>query len=405
MESMNLNVITHLHTYASNGPASSLDQVVKSILIDVFGTIPEGLIWRECFTSTHDILQILKGKRTRKRIDILFITDHMSSKHHRFDSGLLELATEERKIGLGCEIQTVRFSEKHDRFLIAPEILLYGDGIDREFNGKKYTGLDDATLALLYEECTICGSGEPEISKVNEFCKKHGIACAMAHPFDCQELGLEETLDLISTFSFVEAVNGGFPHHSARALQEYIAFHNDIIETGLGHSLLECELTDEQKRRVEKICTSEVIVPFGGSDAHLHHFDRTITRFSTVPNKTQAVDFVKMMLECSESAIMHDDRVVPVGHGGTMVGLYIDVIGILYKNISIYWIYFRSPRIWPDLSRTLITTGFAEFKKRIKLNKNIALDYKHQLHIGELQKTVDNLKREKLLAHSFECPK
>ena len=69
MKSLKLNVITHIHTKASNGPASSLDQMAKSILTDIFATIPEGLIWRECFTDEDDLRQILTGKRTGNPID------------------------------------------------------------------------------------------------------------------------------------------------------------------------------------------------------------------------------------------------------------------------------------------------------------------------------------------------
>lgn len=197
MNSQYINVITHLHTYASNGPASSLDQLAKYLLTDIFGTIPEGLVWRECFTRVDTLRQILDGKRTRKKIDILFLTDHLCARHYKLDKGLLQLATEDRRIGLGCEIQTVSFSKKQDKFLVSPEVLLYGDGEDRDFEGSPYTGIDDVLLAQLYRECTIPGSIEPEISRVNTFCRENRIACALAHPFDCHQLDLEETLDVI----------------------------------------------------------------------------------------------------------------------------------------------------------------------------------------------------------------
>ncbi len=396
MHALRLNVITHLHTKASNGPASALDRVIQSILTDIFGTIPEGLVWRECFTDGEDLRGILAGERTALPIDILFVTDHMSSRYHRLDRELQQFAAAERRIGLGCEIQTVRFSEKCGGVVTAPEVLLYGDGSDRFINGKPYTGVDDALLARLYAECTLPGTTEPEIESVNTFCRKHRIACALAHPFDCQQLGLDETLEVIAGFTFIEAVNGGFPRRSAEALQEYVAFHNSVIESELSGALLKMAWKPEQQRLLRKISRSHMLVPFGGSDAHLTDFDRVVTRFGTVPGKTAAADFVRAMLECPVAEMLSRKVFEPQGRGISMGGLYRDVLGIVGQNIRTYWHHFRRPTLWTAVLRTLATRGMHELNGRIRRNKNIAALYQ-QLQVAALQKSANALRRGKEL--------
>lgn len=394
MKSIRLNVITHIHTEASNGPASSLDQMAKSILTDIFGTIPEDLIWRECFTNTDDLRQILAGKRTENPVDILLLTDHMSSRHHSLDPNLQQLAAEDRRVGLGCEIQTVCYSGKLGKYLTAPEVLLYGNGKDRFFAGQPYTGVDDLLLDRLYAECTVPGSIEPDILKVNAFCKKNRIACALAHPFDCQQLDLAETLDVIGSFKFVETVNGGFPRRSAEALQEYVAFHNTVLHSNLVHSLLQQEWSDAQQQRIKKISCAHLLVPLGGSDAHLNNFDRVMTRFRTVPGKINAVDFISTMLTHSAADILQSNTFEPIGRGVSMTGLYRDVLGIIGKNIQVYRHHFSRPAIWPKLVRALMTTGAKELKVRVVRNKSIACEYRARLDIPTLQKAATTLSKE-----------
>jgi hypothetical protein len=245
----------------------------------------------------------------------------MSSRHHSLDKDLQQLATEDRWVGLGCEIQTICYSEKQGKYLTAPEVLLYGNGKDLFFKGQPYTGVDDLMLDTLYAECTVPGSTEPDIARVNAFCQKNRIACALAHPFDCQQLDLEETLDVIGGFTFIETVNGVFPRRSAEALQEYVAFHNTALNNNLAHSLLAQEWSDDQQRRIKKISCSHLLVPLGGSDAHLNNFDRVMTRFCTVPGKTNAADFICTMLTHSAAEILNSNIFEPVGKGVSMTGL------------------------------------------------------------------------------------
>lgn len=385
MESLVLNVITHLHTKASNGPASSLDRMANSILGDIFGTIPEDLIWRECFTGAEDIRQILAGHRTGVPIDLIFLTDHMSSRHHRLAPESLCLAVDERRIGIGCEIQTVHFSERAGGYRIAPEVLIYGDGADRIHDGRPYTGVDDQLLKRLYEHCTVAGAAEPEITEVAKFCRENRIACALAHPFDCQQLDLEETLALFDHFTFVETVNGGFPRSSAEALQEYVAFHNAILAENLASDLQACDFSDSQRCRIRQIARSHLLVALGGSDAHLNNFDRVVTRFRTEAGRRSAGDFVRTMLTRSAAELLEKKIVEPQGRGISMTGLYLDVLGIVWKNLRTNGRHFCRPAVWPALFRTLATTGAKELKVRIVRNKSIAHDYRQLLDIPALQ--------------------
>lgn len=393
MHLITLNVITHLHSKASNGPASSLDRVVGSILTEIFGTIPEGLAWRECFTDCRDLRQILAGDRTRLPIDILFVTDHLSSHHHRLDADMLRLAADERRIGIGGEIQTVRYSERHGTYLAAPEVLLYGDGLDRQIDGRPYTGIDNRMLAQLYDECCVAGADEPEIGRVNAFCRDKRIACALAHPFDCHELDLSETLEVIGSFAFVETVNGGFPRASALALQEYASLHNRVVAGELGGSLLALELSREQRQLLKKIAQSQHLVPLGGSDAHLSHFDRVVTRFRTPAKQAAAADFVRTMLNRPADEILANGTLKPWGRGISMAGLYRDVLGIVGKNIRTHWRHFRKPALWPRVLRTLATTGQKEFNHRMRRNRSIAALYRH-LEVPCLLRSVAALSRQ-----------
>lgn len=391
MKNIKLNVLTHLHTKASNGPASSLNEMAQSILAEVFRDIPQDLIWRECFTDADDIRQILAGERTKTAIDILFLTDHMSSRYHRVDNKLLQLAAEERRIGVGCEIQTVRFSKKTGTFLVAPEVLIYGDQKDRYFNGKPYTGIDNTLLEELYQECTLPHSGEPEIFKIKNFCRKRNIVCALAHPFDCQLLDLDETLDVIRAFTFVETINGGFPRRSANALQEYVALHNNVLRNASVSSLIRQRCTNKQLACVEKINESTVIVPLGGSDAHLNNFDRVVTRFTTTEDKAHARDFISMMLDVPPEEILQKELVEPIGRGISTTGLYRDVLGVIINNLRVYSHHFNRPKIWPRLLKALSTKGYHEYRVRIARNKSISADYRNQLELAPLCKAVEGL--------------
>nr|WP_321468531.1 hypothetical protein [uncultured Desulfobulbus sp.] len=393
MRLVTLNVITHLHSKASNGPASSLDRVAGSILTEIFGTIPEGLIWRECFTDCGDLRQIIAGDRTRQPVDILFVTDHLSSHHHRLDDDVLRLAADERRIGIGGEIQTVCYSERHGGYLAAPEVLLYGDGLDRRIDGRPYTGIDNGMLAQLYEQCSVAGADEPEIGRVNAFCRDNRIACALAHPFDCHELDLIETLEVIGTFAFVETVNGGFPRASALALHEYAAFHNQVVTDELGVRLLALDLSREQRHLLNIIGQSAPLVPLGGSDAHLSDFDRVVTRFRTPANQTTAADFVRTMLHCPADKILANRTLEPWGRGISWTGLYRDVLGIVGKNIRNHWHHFRNPAVWPAMLLTLATTGQKEFHRRMRRDRSIATLYR-RLEVRTLLQSAAVLGRQ-----------
>lgn len=387
MNSLKLNVITHLHSKASNGPASALDETVKLILSDVFGEVPPDLIWRECFTDVDDLREIISGVRTKKKIDILFLTDHMSSRHNRLAEQFVQFAAEDRRIGIGCEVQTVRFSRKHDKFLISPEVLLYGDGQDRFIGSQPYTGVDNSLLEELYEECTLPGSTEPEIFKVREFCQQRNIGCCLAHPFDCQQLDLDETLEVIRAFTYVETVNGGFPLRSSQALCEYVNFHNSVLHNNLAEKLAPL-CSEKQLKCLEAVRNGQTLIGLGGSDAHLKDFDRVITTFNTVEEKKYAQDFVRMMIETSPKQIVQHRILTPVGQGISMTGLYSDVLGIVWKNIRTYSHHFSHPLLWPRLIKALFTRGFHELKIRIVRNKSIGVEYASQLNLTPLCSAV-----------------
>ena len=328
----------------------------------------------------------------------------MSSRHHSLDKDLQQLATEDRRVGLECEIQTICYSEKQGKYLTAPEVQLYGNGNDLFFKGQPYTGVDDLMLDTLYAECTVPGSTERDIARVNAFCQKNRIACALAHPFDCQQLDLEETLDVIGSFTFIETVNGGFPRRSTEALQEYVAFHNTVLDNNLAHSLLAQEWSDDQQRRIKMISCSHLLVPLGGSDAHLNNFDRVMTRFCTVPGKTNAADFICTMLTHSAAEILNSNIFEPVGKGVSMTGLYRDVFGIIGKNIRVYRRHFSRPSIWPKLVRVLTTTGTKELKVRLVRNKSIASEYLERLNIPTLEKAATTLSKEKKYHPEVQIP-
>jgi len=170
-----------------------------------------------------------------------------------------------------------------------------------------------------------------------------------------------------------------------------VAFHNEIIRNGVSSYNVD-GLSESQKRRIDKISRSGILVPLGGSDAHFNNFDWVVTRFSSAPGKTMAADFVNAMLHCSNMDIIERKKMEPVGRGCSMLGLYMDVFGIVCKNIHVHRGHFRRPCIWPKLIKTLLTTGLRELSVRIRRNRSIAADFQKRMNIKAVNKAISRRK-------------
>ena len=388
MNSRRLNAITHLHTFASNGPASSLDQMAKSIIAEILGRIPKDVTWRECFTCTEDIENLLAGKKTHRSIDIIFLTDHMSSRHHKVNVELRELAIASPRIGIGCEIQTVSFSRKDDCYLNAPEVLIYGGLTASSHNGRKYTGIDDALLEELYNACVLPGASEPDIAKVAAFCRERSILCAPAHPFDCHQLDIEDTLRAIRLFDYVESVNGGFPKRTSNDLCDYLAFHNHLVEHGWPVQVSRDTLTPKQNMCVEQILKARPLGQIGGSDAHYNNFDRVITSFESSSADCEAQEFITQLLDASRHNRQAQIGTQIHGSGCSMAELYKDVVCISSKNLAANWRYFFNPLLLPRIVKTAATRGREEVAVRVRRNREISDALHTQLNIQHLHRLV-----------------
>jgi len=106
MASDTWRVITHLHSRSSNGLASSSHRLVTEFARREFGATADLVDWAECETSISDLEDILNGRRTRQRVDVICLTDHMSPSRHVIEDDTLDFARRCSRFAIGAEIRT-----------------------------------------------------------------------------------------------------------------------------------------------------------------------------------------------------------------------------------------------------------------------------------------------------------
>jgi hypothetical protein len=277
-----VNVITHVHTDASNADASEMDRITETL--DRIAGPDAFLAWQECFTPVERLLRLLhRGGTTRGPVHLCVVTDHMRSKSHRFPAAHLAAAAADQRLALGAEMRT-RARDVDGVYRKAPEIIAYGgvQPVDGPFG--PYYGLHARLLEELWDTCMDDDHRELCARRAHEFLLRHGIAHGLSHPFDGHELSLEGTFRLISEFTFVEVVNGGYFEPSSRVLDAYVRLHNAVVA---GATLPDEILTATGRRLVRHIqAGGRFLCPLSGSDAHIYDFDRVVLSFELPPGKT-----------------------------------------------------------------------------------------------------------------------
>jgi hypothetical protein len=325
-----VRAITHVHTAASNGPASEMDDMIGGAIRRILG--PDTPVrWSECFTTVERLRGLL-GQRGPEPLGIIAVTDHMNAASHRLPDALLAAAAAEPRLAACGELNCVDF-DVDGALRRAPEVLVYGgpEPVDGPFG--PHFGLSQQRIEDLYARCRADGSAELQTSKVLDYCAAHGLACGLAHPFDGHALSLEATFDLISRARIIETVNGGYPAVSSRILEDLVAFQNRLL---LGQRLPpRTALRFPQARRLaERICAEgrSMLHPWGGSDAHSHNFDRVTMRFLADRPDPTAGDLFAAMLRPID-ALLLDGTFTIQGCAGSGMSVLDDVVRIVCRNM------------------------------------------------------------------------
>jgi hypothetical protein len=318
-------VITHIHTDASSGEASLLDPVVTGALRSVVG--PEYMSrWKECFNKPEDLLAAM---RPAGPVAVVFITDHVNERQYAVNEEAVGLASKDPRIAVGAEIQT-SMRTADGRMLRAPEVLVYGRVEKSSHKGVHFYGVSEEDLDVLFGECPVDETGKIDPILVRDYCILGGYAHALAHPFDGSELGLEQLLELITEFKFVETVNGGFPADSSRRLSMFISWYNKAAEGLIGGQNLRSPLL---RRLCAKAARTGPIHPGGGSDAHAANHDRVVILYRTDTENPTAGDFISDMVGRSVRDLIAARTFAIMGAPASKISLLDDVMRISYQNM------------------------------------------------------------------------
>ncbi len=319
--------ITHIHTRASNGPASELDPVISKALKDVLGKDTQAR-WSECFTRVEQLTALLDPRVHAKPVDIICVTDHANWRAHKLPEDLLEAAAADPRLCVGSEVATVD-QDVDGVYRVAPEVLVYGGT-----KPSPHTGLNQAQLDGLFQSCRAPGRFEPQTRRVMDYCAERGWAYALAHPMDGHQLSVDKTFEIIGRAPFIETVNGGFPVASTELLETYLWLHNQLA---LGRGL-PAELWNRYpylQQVADRIHKQRLkpIVALGGSDAHAHDFDRVLVRLLSDKPHTRAVDLLTAMTGPSTEELLAEGTFAIVGRPGTALSVLDDVLRIVGSNI------------------------------------------------------------------------
>jgi hypothetical protein len=310
-------VVTHIHSTSSNDQASVMYPLVSSVAVQVLGSRGESLPWFECQTPETDLEAILDGRLTRRPVDLLFLTDHLSARRHVIADAALALGCRCPRFAVGGEVQTA-LPDGPGGWLDAPEILLYGTAGAHDWRGGRHYGITQAMLDRLFDECTPTGAPAPDPLRVQAFCAAEGIACALAHPLDGHDLGLPHVLGLIEAFDFVETLNGGYPAESGALL--------DLLLEARRRANARAVQSGEPAGRLP------AALALGGSDAHLDEFDRVVTVFRCDGGRPDAGTFIRAMLSARiDPASRAAFRIE--GRGMRNLTLYREVLTLMMRNV------------------------------------------------------------------------
>jgi hypothetical protein len=343
-------IITHIHTEASAGEASALDRLVTEAIRSVLGPDYESR-WKECFNTPADVCRSLRPAGT---VSMVFLTDHVNEKYHRHNGEAVSLAAADPRVAVGAEVQTV-WRGGHDEVFGAPEVLVYGRSEPSESAGRRFFGISQEDLDILFRECSVDETGRADILQVRDYCLLNGYAHALAHPFDGSRLPLPALLDVISSFRFVETVNGGFPADSSRRLSMFVSWFNKAAEGLIEESSLSSDLLRALARKARE---RGPIHPWGGSDAHAENHDRVVVVYRTEMEHPTAGDLFADMVGRGVSDLMAARIFTISGRPASPMRLLDDVARIAYQNVLNHMDLIRgAPRLLEVVSRLQAVTS------------------------------------------------
>lgn len=339
--------VTHCHSRQSRNRASPMDGYIRSAVERVTGEPADDFDWSESLTTAEDLSRILAEGSRGRRVDLLFVTDHVNETSRELDGELVELAVTDRRVVLGAEIQTVTEDPPGSgRLVDAPEVLLYG-GPDRVRSaGGWHYGINAETLADLHRRCRVPGGEKPELHRLLRSCREREIAHALAHPLDGHFASLPTILLALSACRFPEAVNGGFSGASARRLLRYSRVHNALTgmsspgfpsfdpssppPSGDAPALAEWLASRLTGGNGDGVATGSV--PWGGSDAHLGDYARVRVAYRPPRPGAGIPEMLSEMLETPPRTILEEEVFTVLGRGSRLGSCLSEVLRLLAHN-------------------------------------------------------------------------
>jgi len=325
-------VITHLHSTASDGEASPLYSRVSAAIAEAVGEADAPKVkWHEALIRPETIEALLT--RASKPIDLVCLTDHVTRRRHVFPEASLALARKYQNLILGAEISTAMWSAKRGAYVVSPEILLYGPTKPRgACERQPHYGLVQKDLDDLYASCVPEGAAEVEVNLGIAWAERKGYAWALAHPLDGNQLEISELFSLFVQARSLEALNGGYPTNSFRALSAYIDFHNAVVaEGGAPIARRRLDATTRALLSLLEQAQPRPLVPLGGSDAHLRNLDRVVTVVEPA-DEIGARPVAQVFLSAVKAGQGVEASFTPQGKGSSWLDLYREASIIVWKN-------------------------------------------------------------------------
>ncbi len=346
------NIITHIHTDASNAEASELDDAIREGICRACGA-DTSAVWSECFTPIERILQLLERPRGGPHgpVHMVTVTDHMRSRSHRLPEGHLRAAAADHRLALGAELAT-RTRDIDGRYHKGPEILAYGGPERVQGPAGEYYGLSQALIDELYDTCLDDEHGELCTRRARDLLLERGVAHGISHPFDGNFLSFEGLFCVISEFAFVETINGGYFSDSAQVLDAYIRFNNAVLA---GARLPEHLLNPMTRRILSHIRRhGRPIYPWSGSDAHVSHLDRVVVAMADPAGRPaeqlEPGDLFSAMLQVASLPIEDHPAgseappFIHLGQPATPMSQLGDIVKIIFRNLhDVVRYHERSP--------------------------------------------------------------
>jgi hypothetical protein len=358
-----VRVIAHVHTRASNGPASEMDPMIAGAIRDTLGE-DSPVRWRECFTPVSRIRRLLDDDAGAHRVGLILLTDHMNAVSHVLSEEVQRAAAEDPRVAACAEVACVD-RDVDGEYRKSPEVLVYGRAVPEAGPFGPQHGLTQAILDDVFETCRAPGGRAPTTTGVLRYCAERGIACALAHPFDGHDLSPEGTFDVLSRARFIETVNGGFPAVSARILEDWIRFQNRVA-AGWRLAPATALRWPLARRLADRIAGEEraPLHPWGGSDAHERNFDRVVVRFLAERPDPTAGELFRVMVDRSVETLLADGTFSVHGDPGLSASLVVDIVRIVAKNLWWNRAHFLNPVVTARVVRRTHAVVAGELGRR-----------------------------------------